>query len=326
MGTQMRIKLLSYQHRLTNGEIHMKTASHMGLRGASGALVGILFACSATLTRATPYNNAVLADNPLLYWTFDEPGGDAYSQVNNTAANQLAPLGNAMRASSHPALGSAASFDGSNGTGFKAADLFGATNYISSQLWAEEFWFKPANNTARYISEMQEIRDKAPKGNGPAFIYGYGAPAQTNALEINHPSQVTPRLGVQNVDPGSWHHVVFAFYGNKGGFATNLREMYVDGALVVSDTTSNFSTGHGLMQFVIGSDLGLTATFFGLIDEYAIYELGGLADFNARQARVQSIAGHYAIVTIPEPSSMVLLGMGAISLMVSRRRGRKSEA
>lgn len=155
--------------------------------------------------------------------------------------------------------------------------------------------------------------------NNPSYLYGYIGADPKSSLEVYSGPSGGTRLGTENTGAGTWHHVVFAFYGNKGGFADNLRELYLDGALKLSDTTSNFSTGHGLKDFAIGSTLGGLGPFLGQIDEWAIYELGGLPDLAARQARVQSIAGHYA-VAIPEPGSALLLGLGAVALVAVGRR------
>lgn len=279
------------------------------------ACAAVCFLAARIAPAQTAYNDAVLSDNPLLYWTFDEASGNAISQVNNTAFNELTPMGAATRAPSTMtaggvSLGSAASFNGANGTRFRAADLMGppngggapnaGTGFIGSQLWATEFWFNTSSSGAQYISESTG----GGGNNNPSFIYGFNA-GGPDELEMF----TGGRTGVANVSQNEWHHAVFAFYGNSGGFEDNLREIYLDGQLVQSDTTSTFSAGHALEGLSIGSTdvSGGVNPFSGLIDEYAIYELGDLPDLAARQAAVADIADHFNVApaAVPEPASIL---------------------
>lgn len=280
-----------------------------------------LVASLAILTAITPtthggsivYEAAVLSKNPLLYWTFDESesAANAASLVNAAPENELAAQGNAGRIASNIGLGKAANFSG--GGNFYAADLFGpSVLVVPSQLWAVEFWFNPASSGPQYLSESRRV-----SSNDPAMIYGYnlaGGDAPAFGFYNSSGNRDTGPLAT-----GQWHHVVVAFYGNNSGFHDNLREIYVNGTLVVSDTTTGFSSGHSLEQFSIGSVVGGGDPFTGLIDEYAIYDIGAnYSDFNARRAAVESIAQHYHLA-IPEPASLSLLAIGGL-LALNRRR------
>jgi hypothetical protein len=279
---------------------------------------GSLFAGTAA------YNAAVLANNPLLFWTFDEATGPAVEQVNGLATAALVPTGTATRGpstttSGGAGLGSAAVFDGVAQGRFQATDVVpGAgpgADFIASQRWAVEFWVNLGGTGPTYISEMY-----GPAGsvtNNPSFIAGF-----TSGLEMFTGGGRTSQAAPVPISAGTWHHVVGAFYGNSSGFADNLREIYVDGALALSDTTSNFSAGHGLNQFSVGNAVAPADNAAILkLDEYAIYELPGGGLLND-QLFVESISQHY-FTPVPEPSTgvLALVGIG-VAAWCKRRRSK----
>ena len=92
---------------------------------------------------ATPYNEAVLADSPAYYWTFDEDGVvNAIEQVNGLAADEFVPGGNSEKVDSATtaggvSLGQAARIEESGGFTWNVADLSGSG---MTGAWAYEFW------------------------------------------------------------------------------------------------------------------------------------------------------------------------------------------
>ena len=289
-----------------------------------------LLAMSSSFAATTAYNNAVDADGALFHWTFDEVGdtANAVERVGGAAGNELTAINGATRAASTAttggvSLGRAANFVGNTG-------VFGATgateNPITSQRWALEFWVNINSNGGS--SSQYLINSDA---NNPAFIYDFsGTGLVDNEFEMFSGSGRTSASTNGDVVIGTgWHHVVAAFYGNGGSLPQNLREIYVDGDLVLSDTTSGFSSGFGLGPnfFVGGSDDfggspgggGTTRNGMdGMIDEVALYELDGVSQV-LDQAQVADLAAHYSLV--PEPSSSAaLLGLGALALILRRRK------
>lgn len=178
---------------------------------------------------------------------------------------------------------------------------------IPTQLWAVEFWFK-ADNSAQYLADSNNA--------DPAFLYNFG---YTDTLEMHSGSGRTELSGA-TAAPNEWHHVVMAFYGNSmGTHGDNLREFYIDGVRTQSTaTTDTFSAGFSLQAFTIGSGIAGGAAVTGQIDEFALYELGGLADLATRRAHVADIASHYSLV--PEPSSTAFIGLGGLALILRRRK------
>ena len=120
------------------------------------------------------YRDAVLADQPFLYWPFDESGDtdNAKSLVDDVPQNELVARGGATRVASTltaggVSLGRAASFDASAGTRFDAADL---SPEAPLSMYAIEFWFRVDGTPNRYFSETFSESGSA---NRPGMIYNY---------------------------------------------------------------------------------------------------------------------------------------------------------
>jgi hypothetical protein len=294
----------------------------------------LLFAFAAMpsqVSAASLYNQAVLADGPIVYWTFDEASGNAIEQVNGVGSAEMVPGGSATRGASTStfggvSLGSAAVFDGTPGGRFQASDVVPGggpgAGFITSQRWAVEFWVNLGSTNATYISEMYSDCCTNDASMIAGFLPGF------EMFSGGRTGNAAPVPLSQN----TWHHVVAAFYGNSSGFADNLREIYVDGVLALSDTTSNFSSGHGLNQLAIGNAVAPADNAQPLmVDEYAIYELPGSAapagaisgdSLLADQLFVERIASH-AFTAVPEPSTIAMCALGA-TLLVGRALRRRS--
>lgn len=293
-----------------------------GGRLAASALLALTSMAGAA-SAASPYNNAVLADGPIVYWTFDEASGNAIEQINGVGSAELVPMGTATRGASASTfggvgLGSAAVFDGTPGGRFQASDVVPGSGpgagYITSQRWAVEFWVNLGSSNPTYISEMYSDCCS----NDASMIAGF-----LPGFEMFSGGR-TGNAAPVPLSPNTWHHVVAAFYGNSGGFADNLREIYVDGALALSDTTSNFSSGHGLNRLAVGNAVAPADNAQPLmVDEYAIYELPGGGLLND-QLFVERIAGH-AFAAVPEPSTVAICVTG-IALLAGRALRRRTKA
>ncbi|MBN1421025.1 MAG: hypothetical protein JXP34_19800 [Planctomycetes bacterium] len=246
------------------------------------ACVAILFG-AGLFAGDTTYDQAVLDDEPLFFWTFDEEG-DFDPAVNlvvpDRIEDELVPQGAATRVDhdaigSDPILGRAAEFDGAQGTRFYAVDIGGSAvvpgaNVVPSQLWAIEFWFQAQGpldgSRADYLLESV-----GGSTNDPGLIFDFTV---DNYLEMYKGAR-TGTAGPQ-VDDNDWHHVIFAFYGNSGGFGVaNRRDIIIDGE-IYTDRTSDFSAGFSLMQLAVGNTVGGGGLngFEGRIDEMALYDVG----------------------------------------------------
>ncbi len=227
----------------------------------------------------TPYQDEVLADGPILYWTFDEPGNtdNAHSLVDDVPANELVAQGAATRAASTTtsggaSLGRAASFNGSSGTRFFAGDLARSDPPIDH--YAVELWFRADSSSAQYLTE---VKTEGGTSNTSSLIYGFSS----GEFEIFSGD----RSGTL-VTTGAWHHLVIGHYGSAEP------QFYVDGVLASNTAGGDFDSPWAFGMIGIGNAATANNTFDGLIDEFAIYDLTGLADTAARQAKVADIAAH----------------------------------
>ena len=110
----------------------------------------------------------------------------------------------------------------------------------------------------------------------------------------------------------TWHHVVAT-----GSTSAGELKLYIDGVPVGTDPmdrnlTFNGTGGIGTPTLEIGRrNAGSTNLFDGLIDEVAIY--GTALD-------ASTITGHYNAGLVPEPGSLVLMGLGSLAMLMRRRQ------
>ena len=114
-------------------------------------------------------------------------------------------------------------------------------------------------------------------------------------------------------------------FGNAGAFSTiNISLFSSNGSFVAADGTDPDGAA-GLTQ--IGSTY--SSSTFGLNQTTGFYDLSGLADGTEVYLRIGLILGsnseafvdNVSVTAIPEPSSLALLGLGALAVGVRRRRG-----
>jgi hypothetical protein len=284
-----------------NGNVMKRANLHL-----FGLALGLALAVGTSnrASSATAYTNAVLADNPVVYWNFDEADGDAIDQVNGLAADTLVGGASAARVASTTngggiSLGSAASLSGAGGAKWTAANL---THDGGATQWAIEFW---AQSSADTLSDFRYVLGGGGNGNDPAILH-WGGQMQyyPNGGGVQGAGLATP-------NSSSWTHYVFVV-DSDGQTAA----VYLDGDLWGDQNLGNPADPHPFGRQVIGghNPSGGGENFVGLIDEVAIYDLSNAGDLGAAGQR---IANHY---NVPEPASIALLGLGGL-LMLRRRRG-----
>ena len=115
-----------------------------------------------------------------------------------------------------------------------------------------------------------------------------------------------------NVSDGAWHHVVLAVNSDSVTGTLDQIDVAIDG--VVSTNVANIDTkqmnvtGHLTIGAWATTDedgyaagnvaTGAGSCFEGKLDEFAIYELGGM-DATQVAAKVASLANHYNLATAP---------------------------
>lgn len=264
------------------------------------AMVGSHMA-SASATSGTPYSEVVLADQPFLYWNFDEADGNARQLAPvatpadpDNSRNELVPTVNAVRAS-HSGLGSGLLLG--NALDLDGLSSFQIENGLDTGIpalkgpWALEMWAQlTADQANRYLINLG-----GGGRNSPAIIYGYFGPR----LEVFGNGRSTTN-GVPLTDR-KWHHILVANYNTapgtwEPGEVVNRIDFFID-------NVQYKNVGGGFNQpldftgwLMFGTDdprnLG---SMVGRLDELAIYNLDGLASVEAVESKVAALAStHYA--------------------------------
>lgn len=261
--------------------------------------LGLALAINSSAARGSAYNDAVLASNPLYYWTFDEASGNAIDQVNGLAADELTPQGGATRTTSTTtvngiSLGNAASF-AQNGQ-FAVSDLSGTTIL---DLYAMEFWVRATSGGGVVNQYVMSVGV-----NTPAVLYGYNA----GVLEFYSPDGRSG-AGGPNIADADWYHVVI---GVDRGAQTH--RIIINDGTPLDFTQSSQVYGMPQLDLYVGAVTNV-GHFGGNVDELALYDLSGAGDFNAA---LSGIANHYN-AAIPEPATAGLLLLGAMGALARRR-------
>jgi hypothetical protein len=211
---------------------------------------------------ANAYQQAVIDDEPLLYWTFDEtePTANAVDKIWGLPANVLRPQGTAGRVASTLGLGNAADFDGVPGSRFLANTLqLGAASYAH---YAIELWLRLEQPLSQ--AYLLEGWNGTPTGtNSPAIIHGYNP-----NLEFFGGGGRTGNVGPAALLDLGWHHVVM-----EVNVPANTHSFFIDGAAV---GTFAGSQAWLLPALAIGSPaVNTDEPMTGQIDELALYDLSG---------------------------------------------------
>lgn len=224
---------------------------------------------------ADPYSSAVLADNPVSYWRFQETSGTTATDQQGLNAGDIiggVTLGQPGINAGETAYG----FDGSSGR----VDLTTSPNLTrlnpGSQITVEA-WIKVGVTLSSGKSIVRYRDDVNPDSGYGLILTGSAAPQFYTASSSNTTYSVT---GPTSVNDGQWHHVV----GVKD--AAGVR-VYVDAVLVgsVSGTLPIYITG--TPDAAIGEDgTNLNPNFYfpGSIAEVAVYGQG---------LSPSQVAGHY---------------------------------
>ncbi|MCH7224798.1 Ig-like domain-containing protein [Haloferula sp. A504] len=234
----------------------------------------------ATFAGTTAYRDIILADNPIVYYQFDETSG-------TTAANS-ATTGSTYTGTISTAGGSVTVGQPSFGQGGTAYDFgggfVGSASALTSSLseWTVEAWvnYDPNKTSAsNFLSNDQG-------GWNDDVLFGIGAETgavgvgagQVGLVHQGNPGSIREVVG-STIDAGSWYHVVIT-----GSETAGALQLYVNGVLADSNTDlANGATFNGADGF-LGATAHLTIgaarpdstdggyrPYDGLLDEVAIY-------------------------------------------------------
>jgi hypothetical protein len=269
------------------------------------ALAGVVLVAKA---EASVYSDTVLADNPVAYWRLGESSGTtAVSQTNAPANNGTYSLGFTL---GQPGAlpydpDTAVKFDGGTTVneccGENAGHMSASLATLGS-TYSYEGWF----NYNISPSFRLLVGTVAGRGTGSAFdaveIWG-SSDASTKGKVFVHNGSSTI-TGTQVTTSNVWYYMAFTRTGSSVNVylrGLNGQSENISGTLSPTFTTTAFQVGQRNDNFW---------GFPGRIDEVAVY------DYALTQSQADL---HFAAASIPEPASLMLIGLGGMAALVRRR-------
>ncbi len=265
------------------------------------------------------YATGILADEPLLYWNFDEESGDALQLAPVSMPllqNDLIPKNDASRLShavsgSGLALGNAAHIPVG---GYFTIDQIAYPKTTVAAPWLVEFWMQAEGSQAAQRNDYLANFG----ANAPGIFYDYVGGAQPRqGLELYTP---TGRSGAGPlVTDAAWHHVLFAYYGDGGTGVADRLDIYLDGTNAAQNVRAAFSSPLALSSLSFGSSGAQWAAadgFEGNLDELAVYELeSGATETDVTTRAADLAARHFAAAhQAPLPALVAALSGGQLIL------------
>lgn len=194
-------------------------------------------------------------------------------------------------------------------------DAFVQTNQTAPQLaassgtytmmaWANVADFANPDGTGNNDNMIfgQTVRDQPAPGPERYLHNGF----RGNRVHQGHWGQDEERTG-QDLSTDTWYHVAFVYENNQ-------MTQYVNGVEVSPDEATNNEELALLntTNITIGKTQGNNGNFNGILDEVKMFDTALTAGQIAQEA----------FVFIPEPTSLGLLGFGALGLLARRRRAQ----
>ena len=242
-----------------------------------------------------------ISASPLVYYDFDEAAG--------TTASSTGTLNNDMALNNMDFV-----TDGIGGADGGALQFNGTTQYGQNTMasapgtpFSQAMWIKPdvtmddsqpfvflAWNTDNGIGMFWDTKTGVNQG-----VYG-----QFKAALSPWPTQSVWDWSHQELAADQWIHIAHTYDGVEN------YKLYVDGDLVQHSLISTYpvpsgTISQGLANMTIGAQYGAD-NFAGGMDEFGYWE----AELTQRDID---------ILSIPEPATMMLLGLGGLALIRRRR-------
>lgn len=220
---------------------------------------------SATVASSTqPYVESVQADNPMLYWRYDETANNFASDASGNASNGTHRGGPTRGATPGAVDGPQAAAVGYDGTD---SYTYSDRSYSGVQQYTLETWFNTTTTEGGKLIGMGNriLQDSSSRDNN---LYMLNDGRLRFAL---YNGAYRTATSTQSYNDGEWHHVA-ASIGSRG------LELYVDGVKVATNTrvtSARNLTNHywrtGGDSLSGWPDRPTSDYFAGQLDETAIY-------------------------------------------------------
>ncbi len=226
--------------------------------------VAALVLGTAAHAGSSAYRNAVLADNPIVYYEFDETSGTTAANSGSLGATHDGTIVSTVT------LGQSSFAEGGTAYDFGGGRVTGAA-FSTLTEWTVEAWI----NWDSAKTSQSHIFGNDQAGWNDDVLFGIGTengnlgvPASNVGCIQQSADQSTTRdVVTEPLSHSEWHHVVAT-----GSDAAGALKLYVDGVLVDTDSSLTLDATMNGYAFSVGSDGAYNRTFDGLIDEFALYD------------------------------------------------------
>ncbi|MGH7953490.1 MAG: LamG-like jellyroll fold domain-containing protein, partial [Limisphaerales bacterium] len=268
----------------------------------------------AHATSGPSYTDTVLADNPLIYYDFNEAGGNAAQLAPvslppiNPMSNDLLPFLGAGRVehsvlSDGLYLGNAADF---NGSSYYEASQLNPGGSVLQPPWAVSFWMQSlGTNQDSFLANFSDFPPGLLAPASPGFVFNSSASGTADELDLFDGANYT--ASGATVTDNKWHYVLWVDYGNGTVGAADRVDLYLDG------------TNYPYVQNLFNSPLDVTGGlvlgarqpgynyFQGRLDEFAVYDLSSLTNEDDVTAVAQQmVTDQLAAAVVPPPQHPTL--------------------
>ena len=277
----------------------------------SVAVLAALSGVAGAATIGSAYDTAVMNGGgsgfaPEVYFGLDESGTGPFSNRITLPALTGTNFGTPTSSTNvaFPQFGTSVDFDRSN---TKEAIYLGNPVASGNSLSTTAIvWFNPDQ-----VTTIRNIFMKASNTQSSTYMQ-WKMDVKSGLLRIVPVDYSTSPPQTTAVTAGAWHMAAFAW-----NHVTMKQDFYLDpvGGAAYATRTAVLGLYHDTEPLYIGSEQVNANSFEGLIDEVAVW------DEYLTGAQIQAIFDA-ATIDVPEPATMSLLALGAVGMLVRRRRTR----